>query len=47
MIWLDKNYFETRSDTKKKEAMMSLLKATESDFSLLSLSPHMMIAAKN
>ena len=46
MIWMDKNYFETRSDPKKKAAIMELVKLTENDQSLLSLSPHMMIAGK-
>lgn len=46
MIWLDKNYFESRSDPKKKEAMMELMKITENDQALLSLSPHMMAVAK-
>lgn len=46
MIWMDKNYFETRSDAKKKEAIMELLKLTENDQALLSLSPHMMIVGK-
>ncbi|MFI5161725.1 MAG: class I SAM-dependent methyltransferase [Sphingobacteriales bacterium] len=46
MIWMDKNYFESRGDDKKKAALMELLKATENDEALLALSPHMMIAAK-
>ncbi|WP_423148983.1 class I SAM-dependent methyltransferase [Rubrolithibacter danxiaensis] len=46
MIWLDKNYFETRSDPAKKELIMNLLRMTETDRSLLALSPHMMIAAR-
>jgi ubiquinone/menaquinone biosynthesis C-methylase UbiE len=46
MVWLDKNYFETRGDEKKKAALMELLKLTENDQALLALSPHMMIAAK-
>ncbi|MDB5144826.1 MAG: class SAM-dependent methyltransferase [Mucilaginibacter sp.] len=46
LIWMDKNYFETRSDPKKKEAIMELMKITENEQSLLSLSPHMMIAGK-
>jgi len=46
MIWLDKNYFETRADDKKKTAVMELLKLTESDPELLTLSPHMMIAGR-
>lgn len=46
LIWMDKNYFETRSDPKKKETAMELMKITEIDKSLLSLSPHMMIAGR-
>lgn len=46
MIWMDKNYFETRSDPEKKKAIMELLKITENDQALLSLSPHMMIAGR-
>jgi len=46
MIWLDKNYFESRSDATKKKRMMELLAVTESDKNLLSFSPHLMIAAK-
>jgi ubiquinone/menaquinone biosynthesis C-methylase UbiE len=46
LIWMDKNYFETRSDPKKKDAIMELMKITENDQSLLSLSPHMMIVGK-
>jgi hypothetical protein len=42
---MDKNYFETRGDEKKKEAIMELLKLTENDQALLSLSPHMMAVA--
>jgi ubiquinone/menaquinone biosynthesis C-methylase UbiE len=46
VIWMDKNYFETRSDPAKKERIMALMKMTENDPALLSLSPHMMIAGK-
>ena len=46
MIWLDKNYFDSRSDTTKKKRMMELLRSTECDKNLLSVSPHLMIAAK-
>lgn len=46
LIWMDKDYFETRSDPKKKKRMMELLQITANDPALLSLSPHMMIAAK-
>jgi ubiquinone/menaquinone biosynthesis C-methylase UbiE len=45
-VWLDKNYFETRSDPKKKSNMMGLMSIIENDQSLLSLSPHMMIVGK-
>ncbi|HWW37770.1 class I SAM-dependent methyltransferase [Pedobacter sp.] len=46
MIWLDSKYFETRSTPAKKEAIMALLKMTERDPSILSMSPHMMIAGR-
>ena len=46
MVWLDSKYFESRSDPKKKEAMMNLLKSTEENPDLLSLSPHMMICGR-
>jgi ubiquinone/menaquinone biosynthesis C-methylase UbiE len=46
LIWMDKNYFESRSDPQKKEAIMELMKITENDQALLSLSPHMMIAGR-
>jgi ubiquinone/menaquinone biosynthesis C-methylase UbiE len=46
MIWMDKNYFESRGDDKRKAALMELLKVTENDQALLALSPHMMISGK-
>ena len=46
MIWMDKNYFESRSNPEKKVTMMELMQITENDSSLLSLSPHMMIAGR-
>ena len=46
MIWMDKNYFESRSDPAKKARMLELMRITENDRTLLSLSPHMMIAGK-
>lgn len=46
MVWLDKNYFETRGDEKKKAVLMELIKLTENDGALLSLSPHMMIVGR-
>ena len=46
VVWLDKKYFESRADAKKKQSLMDLLTITESDPALLALSPHMMIAVK-
>jgi hypothetical protein len=46
VVWLDKNYFETRWDAEKKAAIMQLMQITENDHALLSLSPHMMIAGR-
>jgi hypothetical protein len=43
MIWLDAKYFESRSNPEKKDAMMSLLRATEQSAELLCFSPHIMI----
>ena len=40
LIWLNKNYFDTRSDQDKNEKMMSLLRSTENDPNLLVVSPH-------
>ncbi len=45
-IWLDKNYFESRADARKKERVLELLKMTENNKDLLALSPHMMIAGE-
>ncbi|MCK5822345.1 MAG: methyltransferase domain-containing protein [Bacteroidales bacterium] len=48
LIWLDKNYFETRSDQGKKDRMMTLLLSTENDPNLLVFSPHIVsIGEKN
>jgi ubiquinone/menaquinone biosynthesis C-methylase UbiE len=46
MVWLDSKYFETRSTPEKKEAMMNLLRSTEQNAELLSLSPHLMICGR-
>lgn len=46
MIWLDKNYYETRENSVRKKAIMNLLDMTEKDQSLVSLSPHMMIVGR-
>lgn len=47
IAWLDKEYFVSMSDKKKKETLYELIRITENDKNLLSLSPHMMIAARN
>ncbi len=46
VAWLDKDYFVNISDDKKKERLYGLIRMTETDSNLLSISPHMMIAAK-
>ena len=46
MVWLDSKYFESRSDPGKKEAMMALLRSTEENRELLSLSPHLMVCGR-
>jgi ubiquinone/menaquinone biosynthesis C-methylase UbiE len=45
-IWLDKNYFESRADPRKKEKLLELLRITEKEKSMLGISPHLMIAAR-
>lgn len=46
LAWLDKNFFESWFIPKKKEQLLKLIQATESNEDTLALSPHMMIAAK-
>jgi ubiquinone/menaquinone biosynthesis C-methylase UbiE len=46
MIWLDGQYFTSRSEPAKKESMMRLLRQTEQIRELLSFSPHLMIAGR-
>lgn len=43
-IWLDKDFFSNMERPRAKAVLMELLYITENDESLLSLSPHMMIA---
>jgi ubiquinone/menaquinone biosynthesis C-methylase UbiE len=45
-IWLDKHYFENRSNPEKKQRLLELLRITEKERSVIGISPHMMIAAK-
>ena len=46
MAWLDKNFFATIIDKKKKKTLLELIEITENDRYLLPFSPHMMIAVK-
>ena len=46
MIWLDKEYFVNMLNDKKRKTLLELLEVTQNDSSLLSFSPHMMIAVK-
>ena len=46
MAWLDKDYFASMLDSKRKKTLLELIKITENDSHLLSFSPHMMIAVK-
>jgi len=46
MAWLDKEYFTSMFDKKRKNTLLELIKITENDPNLLSFSPHMMIVAK-
>ncbi|MGB5819392.1 MAG: class I SAM-dependent methyltransferase [Saonia sp.] len=46
IAWLDKDYFASMSNEKKKNTLMELVRITENDTNLLSFSPHMMIAAR-
>ena len=44
IIWLDKNYFSSRGDSKSYNNLLKITEITETDTNLISLSPHMMIA---
>ncbi len=46
MIWLDKDYFGSMANEKKKKTLIELVGLTENDTNLLTFSPHMMIAVK-
>ena len=46
MAWLDKDYFSNMLDKKKSKIVAELINITENDKSLLSFSPHMMIAVQ-
>ena len=46
IAWLDKDYFSNMMNESKRSTLNELIKITENDNSLLSFSPHMMIAVK-
>ena len=46
MIWLDKDFFGSMANEKKKKTLIELLGLTQNDTNLLTFSPHMMIAVK-
>lgn len=46
MVWLDRDFFSSIANEKKKDTLMKLIRLTENDSYLLPFSPHMMIAAK-
>lgn len=46
MVWLDKDFFVSMMNEKKRNTLMDLIRITENDSYLLPFSPHMMIAAK-
>ncbi len=45
-VWLDKDFFRSIQDKRKKANLIKLIHAVENDESLLTLSPHFMISAK-
>jgi len=46
IAWLDNDYFSNMMNESKRKTLNELIKITENDNSLLSFSPHMMIAVK-
>ncbi|UTW65329.1 class I SAM-dependent methyltransferase [bacterium SCSIO 12643] len=46
IAWFDKNFFSHMENEKTKNTLMELLHITENDPSLMSFSPHMMIATQ-
>lgn len=46
LIWLDRDYFQSRAVPEKSKVLNALLKLTEQDASLLAFSPHLMISAR-
>ncbi len=46
MAWLDRDYFSNMSREDRKNTLLKLVELTENDISLVSFSPHMMIASR-
>lgn len=46
MVWLDKNFFANLTHQKKRERLLQLMELTENERSILSFSPHLMIAVQ-
>lgn len=46
IAWLDKGFFSTIANPKRKQTLIELIELTEEDPSLLALSPHIMIVAQ-
>lgn len=46
MAWLDRDFFVSLSNDKRKKTLLELIEVTENDPYLLPFSPHMMIAAQ-
>ncbi|MUH36158.1 class I SAM-dependent methyltransferase [Zobellia amurskyensis] len=46
MVWLDKDFFGSMTNEKRKNNLLELINLTENDSNLLPFSPHMMIAVK-
>lgn len=44
IVWLDKNFFTSRSDKTRNNHLTEISRLTENDPNLISFSPHMMIA---
>lgn len=45
MVWMDSSFFQSWADPTKKARLLELIALTEQDSTLLTLSPHMMVAA--
>jgi hypothetical protein len=46
LAWLDGRFFESWANPEKRQRLLDLVEATESNPEMLCLSPHMMLAAE-